>query len=342
MESNLDTPSRVPVFLRGLRAAVGRVPIWLLCWAVLFLFAAALAFPFVDGYREVLDHRYEPGTMLGALSETFRFDHADALLALRQGAYHAAAPILFLMMLVGVFTAGGWLQVFLERTSGHSMRRFFWGGVKFFFRFFRVWILTMIGLGVLSWLVLGWPWNTFVADLLFGAKDGDLNALASERTAVWITWLQHGTHALLFALILTWADYTRTRLALHNTRSALWAGLCTFFLLLRHPFKTLRPFLGLFLVELVVVLVLGRFAWGLNSELGPESTWKTLLLLFALGQAGIVTQVICRAARYKSAVIVSRRLVQPLSQPDPWEGRVGGPGGPQYPIDGADEYGVSY
>ena len=34
-------------------------------------------------------------------------------------------------------------------------------------------------------------------------------------------------------------------------------------------------------------------------------------------------------------------LIQPLSQPDPWASRIGGPGGPQYPIDETDDYGVS-
>ena len=119
--------------------------------------------------------------------------------------------------------------------------------------------------------------------------------------------------------MLTWGDYTRTRLALHDTRSALWAGLCTFFLILRHPVKTLRPFVLLLVVE-----------------------WKTIGLLFVLGQLAMIVQTIVRAARYKAAVLVSRRLVQPLAQRDPWEKRVGGPGGPQYPIDETDEYGISY
>jgi hypothetical protein len=342
MDETLNTPSRFPVFLLGLRAAVGRVPLWLLCWAVPFVLAGALAFPFVDWFGETLDHRYEPGSVLAGMSEAFRFDHGGDLDLLRSGAIRSAAPLLFLMMLFGAFSAGGWLQVFLERTSGHSMRRFFWGGVKYFWRFFRVLLLTLLGLSLMSWICLGWPWNTFIADLLFGATGGDLEALDSERTAVWLTWLQDGTYAALFVLLLAWGDYTRTRLALHDTRSVLWAGLCTFFLLLRHPLATLRPFLGLFLIELAVVWGLGRLSWGMNTDLSAATTWKTIVLLFVIGQVAILTQVLCRAGRYKAAVIVSRGLVQPLAQPDPWEDRVGGPGGPQYPIDGTDEYGVSY
>ncbi len=132
-------------------------------------------------------------------------------------------------------------------------------------------------------------------------------------------------------------------MALHDTRSALWAGLCTFFLLLRHPILTLRPFLFLLVFEWVVAIeLLGRFSWNTNEGMDATATWKTIGLLFLLGQLAMMVQTIVRAARYKAAVLVSRNLVQPLAQRDPWEKRVGGPGGPQYPIDETDEYGISY
>jgi len=88
--------------------------------------------------------------------------------------------------------------------------------------------------------------------------------------------------------------------------------------------------------------VLGRISWQRNEDLGAESTWKAIALLFALGQLAMIIQTIVRAARYKAAVLVSRRLVQPLALRDPWAKRVGGPGGPQYPIGESDEYGISY
>ncbi len=49
-----------------------------------------------------------------------------------------------------------------------------------------------------------------------------------------------------------------------------------------------------------------------------------------------------RGAKYVTAVEITRTLVRPVTPPDPWH-TIGGPGGPQYPVDSDDgeRYGVS-
>lgn len=333
--------SRLPVFLAALRAALGRAPLWFLCWLPGLFAAAAVSLPWASWFDEALAHRYEPGSLRASLPTNFRFDHAAPMEALSDSGAKLAAVLALLIMLFGIFSAGGWLQVSLERTSGHSVRRFLWGGGRYFWRFVRVWILTLLLLALITWLCHGWFWDHVVLDLVFGAEGGDLESLTSESSAVWLGWLQAGLYAVLFALVLVWGDYTRTRLALHGTRSALWAGICTFFLLLVHPLRALRPFFFIVLLELLVIQGVGAISWRLSTGLAPESAWQTVLVIFLLGQLAILWQTISRGARYFAAVSVSRDLVPPLAHPDPWAKRIGGPGGPQYPIDDGDEYGVS-
>ena len=101
---------------------------------------------------------------------------------------------------------------------------------------------------------------------------------------------------------------------------------------------------ALALEPLLAVLALGAVAQRVDRGLGAASGPGTLLLLFLLGQAALWWQNIARGARYHAAAQVSKQLVPPLAQPDPWASRVGGPGGPQYPIDPvdlSDDYGVS-
>ncbi len=328
------------VFLRGLRSSLGRVPLWLLSWFVPLLFALVLAVPWGEGLGAALAHRYEPGSVLGSMDETFRADQSELLGVLNESSASAAAFLAFLAFLGGIFAAGGWLQVFLERTEGHSLRRFLWGGARYFWRFLRVAILTLLSLSLLTWLVHGGAWK-WMLEFWFGAKDGDLEVVESELTAVWIGWIQAGLYAALFALVLTWGDYTRTRLALFDTRSALWAGSLSWALIFRHPVRTLRPLFLILLFEVAVIALLGKLSWGVNGAIGPESSWLAVALLFALGQAGLLWQAISRGARYAAAVRVSRALVTPPATRDPWASRVGGPGGPQYPVDDTDDYGVS-
>jgi len=334
------TGPRPPVFLSALRTTLGRTPIWLVCWVVPLILALVLAVPWRGFVAGMLDHAYEPRSVLSFMDQDFRFDHGSELATLKRGTAGIAAALSLVVMLFGIFSGGGWLQVFLERTQGHSMRRFLWGGARYFWRFTRVWVLTLLSLALLSWVLYAWPWKALL-HLLVGAEDGDLEVLASERSAVLVTWIQDGLYGLGVALLLVWGDYTRTRLALQDTRSALWAGLCTWGLLFLHPVRALRPMLLLFLLEAAVVLGLGSIAHGMDRGLGPDSGGGTLALLFLLGQLALLWQGIARGARYHAAAQVSKRLVPPLAQPDPWASRVGGPGGPQYPIDLTDDYGVS-
>jgi len=335
------TSSRRPVFLRGLRSAFARVPLLLLCWSVPLLLSLALVGPWMEWFSATIAHRYAPGSVLESMDVTFRQDHRAALEALRADGGATAALLGFVLLAFGVFSGGGWLQVYLERTSGHSVRRFLWGGAKYFWRFGRLCVLTLLSLALVRWILFGWPWDTLM-ELLFGvSKDGGLEEVASEWTAVSITWVRDGAFALAFALVMVWGDYTRTRLALHNGRSTLWAGLCSWFLLIAHPVRTLRPMGMLLLLEVLVVWIVGRWSWSMNTSLGPDTMWTSIVALFLLGQLAAFWQVVSRAARYSVAVQISHALVAPLSQPDPWASRIGGPGGPQYPIDKTDDYGVS-
>lgn len=334
------TGPRPVVWWAALRTAFGRVPVWLLCWFATLLLALVVAAPWHGGFERMLAHRYEPGSVRAFLDEGFRFDQGQALDALRASSAATAAGAGFLAMLFGVFSSGGWLQVFLERTQGHSLGRFLWGGARYFWRFARVWGLTLLSLAAWTWLWHGWPWKALLA-MLFGAEDGDLEVLASEVAALRVVWFQEGVYALGVALVLVWGDYTRTRLALQDTRSSLWAGLCTWGLFVAHPLQVLRPFVVLFVLEAGLLFLLGRKVHGLERGIGPETGAGTLWTLFALGQVALLLRSLLRGARYHAAAQVTKALVPPLAQPDPWASRVGGPGGPQYPIDVADDYGVS-
>ncbi len=329
-----------PIFLFGLRQALGRAPLWLCTWAIMLLLSLILAAPWVSGMSAATAHSYAPGSLLGMMDETFRFDQRELLSGLRAQTGAAAAFLALVAMLVGIFSAGGWLQVFLERTSGHSVRRFLWGGAKYYWRFLRLWVLSIVCLAVLSWICFGWPWR-FALDLFMDVKDGELETLGSELTALRVQWTQAGLFGLGVALLLVWGDYTRTRMALHNSASSVWAGLCTFFMLLLHPVRCLRPMAVILFFEWGLVTLLGKWSWSLNAELGAHSGAGSLFLLFLLGQGTLLWQAISRAARYAAAVRVSRDLVAPIARPDPWGSRIGGPGGPQYPIDLVDDYGVS-
>jgi hypothetical protein len=239
-----------------------------------------------------------------------------------------------------VFCAGGWLTVLLEPTHGHSLQRFCSGGARFWWRYLRVALISLLLLSFCGWILYGMPWQKFVLEFGFGLRGGRLEELSSESKAVAIGWVQDGAYALLFGLVLTWGDYTRTRLALQDASSAVWAGLCSSWLLLRHPLRSLRPAALLLVVEVAFVALVGAVSDDRNQHMQSDAGRPQVALLFALGVLALAWRAIVRGARYAAAVEISRELVPPTSKPDPWAEGVGAPGGPQYPIDG-DEFGVS-
>lgn len=333
-------PLRV-VSLYGIRLAIGRAPLWLASAAVTGLLALLVAAPWFSWFQSQTYQRYEPGSLLTSLNETFLHDSSVSRAALEEGTRAGGAVAAMIAMLFGAFAAGGWLQVFLERTERRTLRRFLQGGSRFFFRFVRVLGLTLLTLALFAFLFYGIPWTWLVGEVWLGVPDGDLEALASEATARRVTFFQDGLFLLAAMLTLVWGTYTRTRLASHDTRSAVWAGLCSWVLILRNPIRTLRPFLALFVAEAFVLGLAALFTGMIESRLGPESSWLSVALLVLIGQAAILWRAVVRGASYAASLQVTNALVPPLTRPDPWrKGTIGGPGGPQYPI-GGDEYAVS-
>jgi hypothetical protein len=331
------------VWLAALRTALGRPPVWLVAWALEVVLALAPAVLLHAWLSDAIAHRYEPGSLLGDLGTTFRTDHRAQTELFDGTSGRLGAVLVLLAVLVGVFTAGGWLQVFLEPTRGHSLQRFFLGGARYFWRFFRLAILTLLLLALLRWLLHGPVWDRVGLGWLLGVPAADaqrLEALSSGRTAFLVRAAQQAIEALGFALVLAWGDYSRTRLALHDTSSALWSGLCTAFTLLRHPVKTLRPMLGLLLVEAVLVVAAGLLARSIEGDVGRGAGLGSVAALLGIGQLVLLWRVVLRGSRYHAAIQVSREVVLPIARPDPWKASVGPPGGPRYPL-GGDEFGMS-
>ena len=85
-----------------------------------------------------------------------------------------------------------------------------------------------------------------------------------------------------------------------------------------------------------------RLAKGLEAAgFEVEPTYWRLAAIGGVGQLAIIWRQITRGAYYHCAGRVSQALIVPTdAHPDPWSGTIGGPGGPQYPVND-DGYHVS-
>jgi hypothetical protein len=303
--------------------------------------ALAMTLPASSWFGSTVPGDYAPGEQVHSLDTAFRTDHAESLSQLWDTVAQTGNWLALLAFLFGVFTAGGWLGTLLDASRTSGTRRYFHGGVRYFWRFLRLALLFLVLMDVAGRLFLGDLWRELVLEDWAGWPDGDPEFATSERQVRRLEWLQHGLHALAFAFLFVWAVYARVRVVLQSQSSVVLASLRTLGLLLRHPIQTLRPMLILFALDFVVVIGLRLLMdlWLQDGLAGDPAAWRvaglwsgTLLALFVFELFG--------GARYAAALTVSERVVRPL-RPDPWKDRIGAPGGPQYPISDEDEFQIS-
>lgn len=310
----------------AMRAACARPAAWASVWMVELLCAIVPATMWFGWLAATIDHRYAPNELFKDLTTVFRFDQRTELAQLDASTAQAGAVLALVVMLVGAFAAGGWLAIFLSGTEKRGMRPFLAGGARFFGRFLRVMLITIAMLALWSWIVRGAPWDALVlrGAMNVPASDVDkLETLSSERTVWIVRGVQSLLHAIGVALLLVLGDYARTRLALFDTCSSVWAWLESLATLVAHPIRTLRPMVGLFLVEVAFVWALGMLSHTIEAR--TSNLWD-VLLLFGLGQLVLAWRIVLRGARYHAAVGVSRRIVLPIAKPDPWRwGRLAEP-----------------
>ncbi len=345
---NLSRPDAL-LFLRAFKSAFGRVPLWGTTWIVLLLLSLIPALQTASFFGRAVGDRYPTADLARDLHETmsaptlglnavFRQDHSAGLSQLNASLSSSGAILALLAFLFGVFAAGGWLQVTFEQPERQTFRRFGFGGARYFGRFLRVALLTLALLGFVDWVFYGDPWKRVVLGWLFEVPKGDwgkLETLDSERTVIRLGWIRDGLAAVGFVKVLAWAIYTRTRLVLRDGRSVIGAGLATWYTMVRHPVQTMRPLFFLLLVEVVVVLlVFGWWKGTIDNRFYADPNGWHVAAMFGVTQLAVIWRQITRGAFYHAAGRVSQSLILPTeSRPDPWTDTIGGPGGPQYPVD---------
>jgi hypothetical protein len=332
--------SDTPIFLRSFERAWRRPAAYLTSTAGLVLLGMLGAYPAYRTVDALAENRYPIGSQRFNLEANFWVDHATKLSELFSAVSTAAGLLAFLAWCFGIFTAGGWLRMLLDPGRGNG-RLFIVGGARYFWRFVRLALLLVLLLHFIGVLCHGALWKDWVVEGLAGLRGGKLELADSELTVRRLDWAQSSLYSLCVALLLAWALFTRARLVLQNRRSVLLAGAETAWLLLRHPIRTLRPLALLLVFEALGLAGLTALFRGLEGGLRePDGAAWRMPLLLALALLFVLWRELTHGARYAAALEVSTELVKPLVV-DPWQDRVGGPGGPQYPLSDSDEFRVS-
>jgi len=287
-------------------------------WAIAAALELALALPpallWQQWLRGALADHYAPGELFGNLSSIFRFDQRAALGALGSDASLWMGFAALLVMLLGAFFAGGWTQLAFDEQQGQVLARAGTGARRYFWRYVRVWLVTLVLLSLWSWMLFDWPWQKVVLGWILGLppSTGDrLEALTSEWSAVAVRLTQAGIYALGVALLLCCADYVRLRIAWRDGRSAILSWFGAAWMVLCAPLRTLAPLGAIFLIELVILAGASWFSRGFEGAVGAGQGGLGAVSVLALTTVALaLLRCWLRGARYLAAAVVVRETVQ--------------------------------
>ncbi len=185
-----------------------------------------------------------------------------------------------LFLIFWTFLVGGILDRFAHPGEPHSRVRLFGHSGEFFWRMFRLLILS-----VLFYLAI----FRFVAYPLHDFVEQVTRDVTTERTVLLWTALVYVLTGLLLAVVSMAFDYAKIAVVVERRRSAVLALLRGLGFLARHPRHTGGLYLLLLVVAAAVMLFYGAIAPG-----SGQSNWAAVLVALVIGQTYVLARILVK------------------------------------------------
>ncbi len=270
-------------YFTGISQASGRVKMVALLWIFNCLFAGVVYTLAATFFSRAF------GSSTAAEDLLHGFDTALFLEMLVNNPGHQALLLkamgflFFLYFWVSLFLTGGILQVLSaparlagdEAPDRRFAARFFQGAGKYFGRFFRLALYSLI-----LWAAL-----SVFQFLLYAAAKPLTGEGTNEKMMVIMFWVWVGLGAVLFFFVSMVLDYARISIVLADSRRVLRALFAALGFVLRRLLRTSTLYAMLLLTGLGLFLLY----WGIHDMIPTRST-GSIWLAFAVGQIFILSR----------------------------------------------------
>ncbi|MDD5542061.1 MAG: hypothetical protein PHX83_02710 [Acidobacteriia bacterium] len=293
------------IFHQGRYFARRNKKVWFLLWLMNGLMASIAAWPVFNALNSDLSHSLMAAPMMDRFSidfaAEFLFKHQDSLPAL----VSVLTVVSVVYLILTLLTTGGTLAVFSSADRRFNAPLFFRGCSVYFWRFFRLFLVSLIFYGVL------------VAGL-----NAALSGVVGKVTAGWTvekyvrftSWSRVLIVVFVFVLINMIFDYAKVRLVITEGRSAIMAALRS----IKFVFKNFRKTLAVYIYCALLLLILALIYNPLEQAL-PQYTRRWVVLVFLLGQIFILARVFVRLTFFSSEVLLYESLATPNAISTPVE-----------------------
>ena len=277
---------------------------WFLLWLLNFIFALVLTAPLAALLSSSLGHSKIASELLGSLDVQWI---AEFLYNSRGYPSTQAAPAIALMIIaslpLAVFLAGGALWLLINQATKYSPQRFFEGCGKFFWRFLRLFLISLLFYGIV--LSLNKSLDR-VADKIWG--EGIV-----ETPLVYFGWVRRLIILLLWMFVNMVFDYAKIRIVAEDARSSVRAA----FWSLRFCWRNLRATFGAFCAVAAIGLLFLLLYFGLTLPTGRTSM-PAIVAVFVIMQLYVLSRVWLRLEFWSSETEIYRTLLPaPLAPEEP-------------------------
>ena len=247
----------------------------LLLWFFNFLFGFFIFYLLYNRLSEALSQSTISEGMLSKMNYHFVFEfltyHGQALGTIR----NAALVLIGVYILVSIFLLGGILHSLVETQKTSFLQRFFQGCAKFFGRFLRLFVYSLI-------LWFAFVVFMFILSLVVSALTGKG---ANEQLTFYLLLVEAAVALFSVFFINMIQDYARIRIVTEDSRYVFRSLLQSIGFIFKRLGGTLSLYYLLVLTGLALILVY----WLLRSVL-PFSSAVAILIMFLVYQIFIFSQ----------------------------------------------------
>jgi hypothetical protein len=263
-----------------------------LLWLTNFAFAVALSLPIFTLLQDNLGH----SVLNSRIYFNFDFIWFQQFIKIYEKSLSAVPITIFsvagIYIFIQLFYLGGILSVFLNTKKNH-MVDFFFGGVKYFFRYLKIAVITFL--------------LYFVALNIDALLDIFIRSAFKNNSNQAIEFLLQFLRYLLFLLWLSifslLSDYAKVITAIQdNTKITRAFNLALIFI--KNNFSKV---LVLYIV-LFIVLSLGGIVYNLIESYIPRTPFYFIIISFILQQLLIIYRTVVRMIVYSSEILLYNEL----------------------------------
>jgi len=246
----------------------------LLLWFFNFLFGFLIFYLLYNRLAEALSQSHISEGMLSKLNYHFVFEfltyHGQALGTIRS----VALVLIGVYILVSTFLFGGILHSLVETQKTSFLQRFFQGCGKFFARFFRLFVYSLI-----LWFIL----LVFIF-ILYRLGSALTGKGANERLAFYLFLVEVAVALFFIFFINMIQDYARFKIVTENSGYVFRS----LFQSIGFVFKRLGRTLVLYYLLVLTGVVIAVVYWGLRSVI-PFSSFGAIVITFLIYQLFIAS-----------------------------------------------------